>query len=304
MLLCIDETGAFQPSGNNFSFFVSTQIRQRRSLYKQKISDFLRWERSLPRNLKDHKGEFKSRALSDRQLLRFVQQVVCPNPPLLITPVGVRASDNPPHIITKHQHSQWQGIRKGYEWYRDNDRPQQANTYEEFSFWFKKLSYTQFMKIGVLGECIVHSIINAIGHSVTGRYDNELPRMRFIIDRDIVNNPRANIFWHELMRNQLYNTSKRHPIPLLNTWRKKSHPFLQHFTRAGELDFNELFWNQLAFDVSHRHPELRMADIVAGIFGRYFNRRGAADAYFQLKRCIARDGKIQLLQLEDFNLNA
>lgn len=199
--------------------------------------------------------------------------------------------------------SGWASVR-GAEWYAAHGRNEQAMAYTEFAHWFKKLSYEQYMKAQILGECTVHAIGNAFGHSIVGGYDNELPRMQFLIDRDLVKNERANTFWHELLRNQLYSGTKRRPVPYLDKWKKKGHPVLDKFSRNGRPDFNALFWKQLSFGDSHKAPELRTADHVATIVGRRFNGSGASAAYAGLKPCITRKNEVTLIEFNDFDLSS
>ena len=128
-------------------------------------------------------------------------------------------------------------------------------------------------------------MVNTVGHAIRGRYDEELPRMKFLIDRDFIKEPRPNIFWHELLRNQLYYASKEDPLPVLERWKTRGHPFLDKYTRNGRLNFNELFWKQCTFVPSHDHFEIRIADAVNTIVSRYFTKRQCYDAYALIRRC-------------------
>ena len=132
---------------------------------------------------------------------------------------------------------------------------------------WKNLNYAQFLKIYVLGDCVAEALVNTVGHSVTGKYDNELTRTRYLIDRDFIREPRHNSFWHELLRNQIYHASKKNPLPLLKKWKKKGHPFLTKYMKNGILNLNELFWKRLEFVSSHMFFEIRIADAVT----RYFH---------------------------------
>jgi hypothetical protein len=146
-------------------------------------------------------------------------------------------------------------------------------------------------------------MVNAVGHAITGGYDEtELPRMKFLVDRDFIKEPRPNLFWHELLRNQLYYASKEDPLPVLETWETRGHPFLERYTRNGRLNFNELFWKQCAFVPSHDHFEIRIADAVNTIVSRYFNKYQCRDAYALIRQCFLRDGRIQEVILNDFDL--
>ena len=178
-----------------------------------------------------------------------------------------------------------------------------ARIYDDLGNWLDKLSYVQYLKIFVLGECISEALGNTVGHSITGGYDNELTRIKFMIDRDFIKEPRHNIFWHELLRNQLYYHSVKSPIPLLNKWKRKGHPFIDKYGEKWYMNFNELFWKNSSFVLSHENFEIRIADTVNTILSRYYNRKQCTQAYSMVKKCFLRDGNIKEVILNDFNLD-
>jgi hypothetical protein len=304
MLIAIDESGSFAPESPLFDFFVAVHIRQRKTFYKQKRMQFEQWENKLPRSLKDTKGEFKGSALSDEQLTEFVRRVIRAHYLVRITPVTIRATNNPPTVVDKHRAVVLIGVRDGTNFYSEQGRVGVARTYEEFGNWLQNLNYSLFVKLLVLGHCITRAMVDAIGHSVSARYDrDELPRMRFLIDRDFIKQPRHDVFWHEVLRNQLYSNSLTDPILMLDTWEKTGHPFVEMYTREdGESDYNKLFWKNCTFGLSHEHFEIRIADIVATILYRFWNKRGCAEAYKLLVPCFARDRNILGIELKDFDL--
>jgi hypothetical protein len=179
-----------------------------------------------------------------------------------------------------------------------------AQLYDEFGHWLKKLSYPQYLKVYILGECLAAALGNTVGHAVAGGYDEELLRMQFLIDRDFIKEPRPNVFWHELLRNHLYHTSKVNPLPILDRWEAKGHPFLDKYMRNGRMNFSELFWKHCAFASSHEHFEIRIADAVNTIVSRYFNNRQCRNAFTLVRQCFLRDRKITEVILNDFDLEA
>jgi hypothetical protein len=265
---------------------------------------FEQWESKLPRSLKDNKGEFKGSALSDEQLADFACSVIRAHYFVRITPVAFRATDNPAAIVEKHRAIALIGVRDGTKFYSEQGRVGVARTTEELGNWMQNLSYPHFVKILTLGHCITRAMVNAIGHSVSARYHrDELPRLRFLIDRDFIKQPRHDVFWHEVLRNQLYANSLTDPIPMLDTWEKTGHPFVELYTREdGETDYNKLFWNNCTFGFSHQHFEIRMADIVATILYRFLNKKGCAEAYKLVRTCFARDRSIFGISLNDVDL--
>ena len=209
MVIAIDESGSFEERSQVRHFFAAVHLRQRRTLYKVKQAQFFDWEGTLAPSLKNARGEIKGAVLSDDELLKFAHGVMCAHPYVGITPFSIRPADNPKIIVDKHRAIQLQGIREGAKEYSAEDKPAMAKRYQEFGNWFQKLSYVQYLKIVVLGECITAAMVNTIGHSIIGHYEEELTRMRFQIDRDFIKAPVHNWFWHEVLRNQLYNSNRR-----------------------------------------------------------------------------------------------
>jgi len=302
MIIAIDESGSFSANSSERHFFVAAHLRQRKTLYKLKGQQFLSWEHGLPGTLKNPKGEIKGSRLSDEQLAEFARKVVCSTYHVGITPYAIRPSENPEAVIEKHRAVMVRSIEAGHDFYSKQGKKELARTFGEFANWVRKLNYAQTLKIILLGECIVAALVNAVGHSVSGSYDYELPHLRFLIDRDFIRERHPNQFWHELLRSQLWHISKDKPIPLLNKWQKEGHPFLDKFRQKGYLDFNELFWKQCSFVNSHENFEVRLADLINTILARYCNGKGCHEAYRLVRHCFLHHGRITQLILNDFDL--
>jgi len=54
MIISIDESGSFSASSNLRHFFVAVHLRQDELLYNDKMNQFVAWENSLPKSLKNH----------------------------------------------------------------------------------------------------------------------------------------------------------------------------------------------------------------------------------------------------------
>ena len=304
MIIAIDETGSFDESSNGLNLFIAVQLRQRKHLYRQKERQFMAWESSIDSSLKNPKGEIKTSRLSDDQLLDFARRVMISTPWVGITPIAVCPAQNPATVMEKYRQVMLRGIHEGEKWYREHGRPGPAQTYLEFGNWLKKLNYQQFMKVIVLSICIVDSFTNAVGHSISGRYDDELTRLRFKIDRDFIRGLPVERFWRELLRNGLYNRTLERPLPIPNTWKKRGHPFLKMYEKDdGTYDFNQLFTKHCSFGLSHEHFEIRISDGVNTIFSRYLNGGSCAPAYTLIRHSILRDGKIIQIVLGDSDLS-
>jgi hypothetical protein len=126
-----------------------------------------------------------SSALSDEQLADFVQRVIRAHYLVRITPIMMRAIDNPPTVVDKHRTAELIEVRDGTNFYVEQGRGEMARFYEEYGNWFQNPSYSHFMKLRVLGLCITRAMTHAIGHSISDRCDrDELPRMRLRLYED------------------------------------------------------------------------------------------------------------------------
>jgi hypothetical protein len=303
MIIAIDETGDFNPDTKNRSFFVAAHIRQRKTLYKMKQRQFFQWENSLPKSLKNQKGEIKSSLLSDEQLTEFARYILREHFFIGITPYCISPSLNHISVIKKHRKINLMGILEGAKELKEEHRDYDARIYDEFGNWFTNLSDAQYLKILVLGACITKALANTVWHAITNRFEDELLRIKYLIDKDFIKEPRHDIFWHELLRNQLYNFSKTTPLPLNEKWKTKGHPFLDKYRKNGRLNFNELFWKQCAFVSSHEYFEIRIADAAITIISRYHNKGECREPYWVVQNCFLRDKKITEMKLKDVNLD-
>ena len=298
LIIAIDESGSPRAGSRDLVVFVAVHLRQRKTMFRQKQAAFADWEASLPRSLKDSKGEFKGKALNDARLAAFARSVLAPHPTIRISPVLLRPSDSPGDVVEKHRAIQAEGIRRGIEVYAGQDKAALARLYDEFSHWFNNLSYDGYMKVVMLGRCIEGSLVNAFGHAIAGRYELELTRLKYLIDRDFVREERSNAFWHEILRNQIWNQSRQNPLPMVDTW-KDDHPVIAAYTRRGRFDLNSLFVDNLHFVKSHESFEVRIADAVATILTRSLNKGECAEAASVVDRCLAGQGGIPRLVLGD-----
>jgi hypothetical protein len=300
MIVAIDESGSFAPGSIHLHVFAAIHLRQRKNLFEIKRRQLSAWETGLPRSIKNAKGERKGSALSDRQLAHFAQQVIRSQPYVRITPYAIRPADNPPAILEKHRAAVLMGINRARTIHAEQGKLALVGTLEESAHWVKKLNYSQLVKIMVLGNCIFAALVNSIGDSISGGYDDELPDLRFLIDRDFIREPRHNLFWLEMiLRNLIYSASEDNPIPVLDGWEEHNHPFLAKYLRDGDFDFRELFWSRCAFVWSHQHFEIRVADAVNTILSRFLNRRGCDDAFRLISDCFCADKRVHQLLLDD-----
>ncbi len=182
MIIAVDESGSFAAHSCEQHFFVAVHLLQRKTLYKLKREQFFAWEGELPKRLKNPKGEIKGSSLSDAQLADFSRKVICSPYYIGITPYTVRPSENSEEVVGKHRSVMVLSIQANQQSYSKQGKLHLAHTFNDFGNWVRKLSYPQTLKIIVLGKCIVAALVNSVGHSISGKYDYELPNLRFLID--------------------------------------------------------------------------------------------------------------------------
>jgi hypothetical protein len=87
------------------------------------------------------------------------------------------------------------------------------------------------------------------------------------------------LLWGELLRQYWKRFTKKEPIPILVSWKKKDHPIYKVFDEVnGGLNIKKVFRERTQFVDSMNHWEVRMADLVATIIHRYQNRNMCEEA--------------------------
>ncbi|GAB6283733.1 MAG: hypothetical protein STSR0008_25360 [Ignavibacterium sp.] len=303
MIVAIDETGDFSPKSNFYHFMSAVHLQNTNGKYDLVYERFNEWENSLPKSLKNHKGEIKSSILNEEQLNSFIDKVLFREPIIIISTIRFNPTENPYQIVNKHKFMLQVGINEGITLFTKLKRPHIVKIVRDFSFWFRKLSYTQFIKIELLGNIIYKSFRNTIGSSIAWNLDKELLDLKFIIDEMFLKGKQQNAFWHELLRNQFYAESVKDPLPFLDKWEETGHPFVnKYLNKEGVLDFNDLFWNNCEFKKSHNTFEIRIADTVNTILSNYYNFNTCNVHFEKLNKVIMPKGRIYHIILNDFDV--
>lgn len=302
MRIAIDETGDFSPKSNKYHFFSAVHLLSTGNnldLIKNKLFE---WEKLLPRSLKNHKGEIKGSSLSNDQLDKFIDLVLLSKPKIPISVVTIIPKLNHYAIINKHKQIQLKGILEGIELFKKLGRPEIAKTVNDFFYWFRKLSYSNFIKIELLGLIIYKSLRVSIGTLISSKKEDELLNLSFIIDEIFLKGFQQNTFWHELLRNQIYSESMKEPLPFLIDW-GPDHPFISKYrNKDGIMDFNDLFWNNCSFEKSHLNYEIRIADYVNSILSKVFNENIRFERNQEFFNCIIPKKEIRSYIFKNFDL--
>jgi len=301
MIVALDESGDFSPESNKIHFFVAVHLPQLNDVLEKRSGQFADWEKSIPSTFKNNKGEIKGSSLTEDLLQTFMEQVLFLEPFPLFTGIGVIPSENSSEVVKKHKAINLAGINDGILNYKKLGRDRPANLYRDFANWLRKLNYQKYLKIFTLGNCIHEALISSVGHAITGAYDDELVHLRLKIDRDFIKGRQTTSFWRELLRNQLYNLSLTEPMPLLDTWKETGHPFLTLYYKNGDLDLNRLYTERCDFVLSNDHFEIRIADIIAIILSRYYNRKKCLKHFDILKHFHTGNNVLKIIALKDFS---
>lgn len=276
MIIGIDDSGDFETDPK--SLYAAVFIRPKK--YDRIIKTFTSWEDGLPASVKEG-GEVKGWLLSIDQLAEFTDRVLINNGYGAIK-LGVFMID-----VDEHNSSSLLGqrelnltqIKEGVDKnYRNNGDEYRKiiHQYSQMSAWLNAKSVKTLYKIELLGIAIVKSFNLAIIVSVDKRFDKELGKLTMSIDEGIVGRKSVEMYWRDLLRNQFWSlTSTVEPIIQLTTWRA-NHPYVKRFDQypgsteslsqfnRSEIDKVFNFYN------SNDKPEIRIADIVASTYFRYF----------------------------------
>lgn len=276
MIIGIDDSGNFETDPK--SLYAAIFIRPKK--YDKIVEVFSSWEEALPASVKES-GEVKGRLLSNNQLAEFTDKVLINNSYGAIK-LGVFMIDIDEHnsssLIGQRELNLGQikaGVDKHYRG-KGGEYKEITHQYSQMAAWLNAKSVKTLYKIQLLGIAIVKSFNLAILTSVNKGYDKELGSLTMSIDEGIVGRKSVEMYWRDLLRNQFWNlTSTVEPIIYLTTWRA-NHPFVKRFDQyPGSTEALSQF-NRTEIDKvfnfydSKDKPEVRIADIVASTYFRFF----------------------------------
>ena len=283
MYIGIDETGDF--ISDKLNFFVSIFIRYK---YLKEIENlFKKWEKSLPKEFKDLKGEVKGHLLTEEILYDFIDKVIYNKfYQINYCCYGVETNQNSWKHVNLQRIMTISQIVSAIKEYRKKGKKyfKIANQYSNMLSWYKNQSEQNILKMTVLGTTILDSLNHAICFSAVNSFDNELEFLQYKIDKDFISKGAKEKYWKEILRNQLWSTG--HGITRLKEWKKK-HPFLSTFVKEEKGDkfvIKNEFKNRINFYNSHLSFEIRIADIVSTINRKYITERKCKIVFNKLRQ--------------------
>jgi len=266
MIIAIDESGSFAENQATPSFFIAIHLHGTQEELRGKEASFYNWEKSVPASLKAKSGEVKGHRLGLAQYIDFIENILLTKPYIGITSVAIYPIKNPKRILENRKLFTLAGINDAVLQAAKHKRVGQQRTYYELANHYRRLNYSILLKYELLGNCIMHSFVNSIGHAFCEGFDNELLDLEIKIDKDFITSSKRKIFWREILRNQMRVLSVTDPIVLPEDLKQTGHPFIEKYKRNGQLDFRELFVNHCNFVNSRCEFGVRIADVVASIF--------------------------------------
>jgi hypothetical protein len=282
MIIAIDEAGDFYRNSTLTNIFIAIHIRSSEIIQHAIYKRLHKWEQAQDQCVRNKKGEIKSKNLDDRALYTIAKRIFRSRNTIGITAVGFKAKENPEMIVKQQIQQSIGSVERVITEYKKDGRTELANDYMKFAKWTKRLSYEQYAKAITLVDSIYNSLYNAVWYSACKHIDNDLVNLEWKIDETFIKQKTSKKFWLEILRNMLRDLSSREPLPILQSWINKMHPFLRkymikendHFRIAGKL-----FIDNINFYSSELHDEIRIADLVATIYHRYYNHNKCIDAY-------------------------
>lgn len=313
MIIAIDETGDFSPDSDKLSFFVAVLLEQHNNGIQIKKEQFVNWLATIPKEKFNEKKEVKGSDLSDEELLTFVKSVYIKDPIVRMEVVCIQPNENPEELMRKFKDAEVKQIEKLIELATNDGKLEMAEQYKKMAIWYKnakKMHYPHFFKLILLRNVINKAFNTAIGVSILlemlhDKKSENLQNINIKIDQDFVRGRDPNIYWKELLRWSFISSTRRTPIPTLDSWRKTGHPFLDKYKskKNDTLEFKSLFRNNCNFVESHEHFEIQIADIVGIIINRYKNRNKTIAAYNALFTVIKKKVFTKIIMNTTFDNN-
>lgn len=283
MIIGIDESGTFNLKDKNMNFFIGIHLSN--FIEQRKLKSNLRsWKDKYPK-LKNNKGEIKGNRITENIADEFIKKVIIPQETFYITVCGTTPALHKKRDIQFNRDHHVKCLEEGIWECKKIGNIKLADAYKELKNWYRKLSYQLLLKTWILGEMIGHSFVEHVLQVILDEKDKTLGVIKISIDKDFVREPRHIIFWKDFLRSQFYNYTYRHPVTIVSEW-SEDHPFFMAKNKnKGELfvDSNHVIGRNCNFINSHNSTEIQVADILATIISKYYNKKEFLLVYKQIR---------------------
>lgn len=268
MKIFIDESGSFGWNPTGISLFCAVTIADRE--LSECEERFLRWKQrcSCLKSI-----EAKGNQLSLHEQTSFVQTVLLPSKDFWITLVGTNTQTFERDLVNRVKYQQAEVLKAAENLCAREGNAFMAREYSELSGWMRNRSPENLVWIETLSATIFAGLQHSIVRFLDVKDDPEFDEVGILIDRSFVKQKEHIQFWHEHLRNRLYNISIRRRLVTPRQWNDRNHPFTrQYSTGKGVLVTTDLFRNNMRFEDSKTSAGLQLADICANIAFRFYSR--------------------------------
>jgi hypothetical protein len=264
----IDDSGGFEWTTPGVSLFCAVTVSDR--TIDGITSNFIAWKERQSRRTAE--GEVKGKDLLQSEQASFANAVILTGNGLGLTLAGTKTSLFKKEIAEEVIRNTADTVRAAAKWGEENEKPVWANFYKRMARWFGERSPENLMWLYSLGDAIHLSIQHSIilfGDEVN---DCEFEDIEICIDKSFIGRPTHVEFWHEWLRNFLYNKSKKEPTMVIKEWSSRDHPYHRKYKSSGGVcDRSDLFRNHVKFVDSKDVLGVQIADICANICYRYYS---------------------------------
>ena len=301
MIIAIDESGNFNPNSNEYHIFAAAHIQNRNGSLEIKKRQFENWEKTIPTSMKDKKGEIKGQKLGKVEIKNFIKNVVYQKPEIRFTYVSIIPNKNKKELINKHKQFETIQIKLKLESIRNaNERKANINFVEQLSNWTNKRNEIEYLKLLCLQKCLYNGLHNTFIYCEVFNLIDELLNIEIKIDKDFISN--EDIYWKIYSLRSIQEMTKKQPLPMLNVW-EENHPIRKKYIIKNEgFNLKIPFKDNLKFVDSKDNFEIRIVDIAAIVYNRYWNKKSGKSNFEGLKRKSAVGDEHYHLILNDFDL--
>jgi Protein of unknown function (DUF3800) len=262
MKIFIDDSGGFSWTTHGVSLFCAVTISD--LIVNKVTADFKAWQARQP--YFNAGSELKGTDLTGLQQASFVNSVILNSPDLRLTLAGTKTNLFKKEIAERYIMDCAAILRATAKLGNKTSRPLIDDFYCKMARWVEQRSPENLMWIMSLGHAIRLSIQHSIVQFMYPADDSEFENIEILIDQSFIEKSTHVRFWHEWLRNFLYNASRKDPVMIPKPWSERDHPFNKQFGRArGITDWTELYKNHVHFVKSKDTPGIQIADICANI---------------------------------------
>lgn len=288
MKIFIDESGGFGWNPGGVSVFCGVTIADRE--LPECTQRFLHWKQRIgcPKG-----AEVKGGLLSAQEQASFVQSVVLETQNFWITLVGTNTQTYRREMVERFREQLVQVLQAGVSLVAREGNTFLSREYAELSGWMRNRSPENIVWIETLASTIYAGLQYSIARFRRAEFDSEFEDLGILIDRSFIKEKRHIEFWHEFLRNRLYNISTRRPLITPRQWNERGHPFSRKFSKGdGLLVTTDLFRHGMRFEDSKVSSGLQFADICANAAFRFHSHSPKYRAYRLMRnRIVAARGQ-------------